>query len=119
MNLVWKPSRFFDQFGIGQDLPDVKVETVYIPRDKVESILKELKEGDVVHIVRGNAKYQWVGHFGLVARGPKGEVNMIHSAEPAVREQGLMDYLEKNPKTLGYKFLRVRADPQALVDAQK
>ena len=117
MRLVWKPSKFFAQFGIGQDLPDVTVKTVYIPRDKVESILPELKEGDIVHIVRGDSKAQWVGHFGLVAHGPKGEVNMIHSAEPAVREQGLMDYLEKNPKTLGYKFLRMRDNPQAIVEA--
>jgi hypothetical protein len=117
MRLIWKPSEFFDQFGIGQDLPDVTVNTVYIPRDKVESILPGLKEGDIVHVVRGSAKAQWVGHFGLVAHGPKGEVNMIHSAEPAVREQGLMDYLEKNPKTLGYKFLRLRPNPQAIVEA--
>jgi hypothetical protein len=50
----------------------------------------------------------WVGHFGLVAFGADGSINMIHSAEPAVREQGLLDYLEKNPKTLGMKFLRPR-----------
>jgi len=42
---------------------------------------------------------------------------MIHSAEPAVREQGILDYMDKNPKTLGFKFLRVRAQPQAVVDA--
>lgn len=118
MHLVWKPRAFFKQFGIGQDLSDVTVNSSYIPRDKVKSIVNELKEGDVVHIVRGDAKAQWVGHFGLVAHGPKGEVNMIHSADPAVREQGLMDYLDKNPKTLGYKFLRMRRDPQVLVDAQ-
>ena len=118
MHLVWKPSKFFKQFGIGQDLPDVTVESVYIPRDKVKSILKELKDGDVAHIVRGDSKAQWVGHFGLVAHGPKGEVNMIHSAEPEVREQGLLDYLDRNPRTLGYKFLRMRKGAQALVDAQ-
>ena len=119
LNLTWKPSKFFGKFGLGADMPDVKVVDAYIPRDKIESIQKELKEGDVVHIVRGNDKEQWVGHFGLVAFGADGAVNMIHSAEPAVREQGLLDYLEKNPKTLGMKFLRPKADPQKVADAQR
>jgi len=116
MHLVWKPAKFFAQYNIGQDLPDVTISSTYIPRDKVESILSELKDGDVAQIVRGNSKEQYVGHFGLVAHG-KGAVNMIHSAEPAVREQGILDYLEKNPKTLGFKFLRVKAEPQTVVDA--
>ena len=119
LNLTWKPSKFFTKFGIGMDLPDVKIVDAYIPRAKIESILKDLKEGDVVHIVRGNSKEQYVGHFGLVAFGEGGAVNMIHSAEPAVREQGLLDYLEKNPRTLGMKFLRPKSDPQRIADAQR
>ena len=119
LNLTWKPSKFFGKFGIGQDMPDVKVTDAYVPREKIESIQNELKDGDVVHIVRGNAKEQWVGHFGLVAIGSHGAVNMIHSAEPAVREQGLLDYLEKNPRTLGMKFLRAKPDPQNLAAAER
>jgi hypothetical protein len=116
--MVWKPAKFFAQWGIGQDLPDVPVSSTYVPRANVASILPELKDGDVVQVVRGNAREQYIGHFGLVARGADGTtVNMIHSAEPAVREQGILDYLEKNPKTLGYKFLRARPEPQAVVDA--
>ena len=119
MHLVWKPKDFFARWGIGQDLKDVTVESVYIPADNVSSILPELKDGDVVHIVRGNAKVQYVGHFGIVAHGPKGEVNMIHSAEPAVREQGILDFIEHNSvKTLGMKFLRPKPQPQELVDKQ-
>ena len=117
MTLLWKPSKFFAQWNIGQDLPDVPVSTTYIPRENVESILPELKDGDVAQVVRGNRKDQYVGHFGMVARGNDGVVNMIHSAEPAVREQGILDYMEKNPKTIGFKFLRARPEPQTLVDA--
>jgi len=119
LNLTWKPRKFFSRFGIGQNLPDVHMVDAYIPRDRIESIQKELKEGDVVHIVRGNKKEQYVGHFGLVAFGADGAVNMIHSSEPAVREQGLLDYLEKNPNTLGMKFLRPKSDPQKIADAQR
>ena len=117
MHMVWKPARFFAQYGIGQDMADVPISSTYIPREKVASILSELKDGDVAQVVRGNAKEQYVVHFGLVASGTDGTVNMIHSAEPAVREQGILDYLEKNPKTIGFKFLRARPQPQALVDA--
>jgi hypothetical protein len=117
MHMVWKPARFFAQYGIGQDMADVTISSTFISRDKVESILSELKDGDVAQVVRGNSREQYVGHFGLVARGKDGQVNMIHSAEPAVREQGILDYLEKNPKTIGFKFLRVKSQPQAVVDA--
>jgi hypothetical protein len=117
MHMVWKPAKFFAQYDIGQDLPDVTISSTYVPRAKVASILSELKDGDVVQVVRGNAREQFVGHFGLVARGTDGAVNMIHSAEPAVREQGILDYMEKNPKTIGYKFLRAKAEPKAVVDA--
>jgi hypothetical protein len=117
MHMVWKPARFFAQHGIGQDMADVTISSTFISRDKVESILSELKDGDVAQVVRGNSREQYVGHFGLVARDKDGQVNMIHSAEPAVREQGILDYLEKNPKTIGFKFLRVKSQPQAVVDA--
>lgn len=117
MHMTWRPAKFFAKWDIGQDMKDVVIESTYIPRDNVSSILGELKDGDVVHIVRGNAKEQYVGHFGLVAHGPNGEVNMIHSAEPAVREQGIMNFLEKNTNTLGLKFLRAKAQPQELADA--
>jgi hypothetical protein len=120
MHLTWRPSKFFAKWNIGQDMPDVTVESTYIPADKIESILPELKDGDVVHIVRGNAKEQYVGHFGMVAHAAdgSGKVNMIHSAEPAVREQGILDFIEKNKNTLGMKFLRPREEPQSLVNAQ-
>jgi hypothetical protein len=118
MHMTWKPAKFFAKWNIGQDMPDVVIESTYIPRDKVSSILSELKDGDVVHIVRGNAKEQYVGHFGIVAHGPNGEVNMVHSAEPAVREQGIQDFVDRNKNTMGLKFLRPKPQPQELVDAQ-
>jgi hypothetical protein len=120
LTLNWQPAKFFKQFGIGQNLPPVHVTSAYIPKDKIPGILKDLKEGDIVHIVRGNPKEQYVGHFGLVAFGPKGEINMIHSAEPAVREQAILNYIEKNrEKTLGMKFLRPKPNPQSLAAAHQ
>lgn len=119
LRMTWKPSKFFAKFGIGQDMPDVKIVDAYIPRDNMKNILKDLREGDMVHIVRGDpAGEQWVGHVGLVVFGEDKEVHFLHSAEPNVREQPIMDYLEKSTKTIGMKFLRPRQQLQQLVDAQ-
>ena len=107
------------QFGLGQGMPDVTIDTVYIPRKQVESIQSQLKEGDIVHIVRGTpGKSQWVGHFGMIVFGEGGKVNMLHSAEPAVREQGLMDFVEKNPNTIGLRILRPKGEMQGIVDRE-
>jgi hypothetical protein len=119
MHLVWQPSKFYGQFGLGQGMPDVTIDTVYIPSEKVESIQSQLKEGDIVHIVRGTpGKSQWVGHFGMVVFGEGGKVNMLHSAEPAVREQGLMDFVEKNKNTIGLRILRPKTEMQQIVDRE-
>jgi hypothetical protein len=109
----WRPAKFFAQFGIGQDRPDVDVTDVYIPRDKVASIQPELMDGDFVNVIRGDAKVQWAGHVGLIGHGEDGTVHFIHSTKPNVREEPLQAYLERNPKVLGFKFLRLRADAEA------
>jgi hypothetical protein len=119
LRMTWRPAKFFAKFGIGQDLPDVKVEDAYVPTAKVESILPQLREGDVVQIVRGDPKgEQWVGHLGLVVMGKDGQVDFLHSVEPKVREQSLMSYVGdfKKHKTIGIKILRPKADPQKLAD---
>jgi hypothetical protein len=116
-HLVWKPAKFFAQFGIGQDLKDVPINSVYIPQANITHILPDLRPGDIIHIVRGNAREQYVGHFGLVTKAANGTVMMLHSAEPAVREQALMDFVEKNADdTLGIKVLRPKAELQKLMD---
>jgi hypothetical protein len=119
MHQTWRPAAFFAQWGIGQDLPKVVIDTVYVPKANISSVLPELKDGDLALIVKGNSREQYVGHFGIVGHGEKGEVNMVHSAEPAVREQGILNYFEKNPETaIGLKFLRPRPQMQELVEAQ-
>lgn len=118
LRMTWRPSKFFAKFGIGQDLPDVPINDAFIPVANITTILPDLKEGDVVHIVRGNPEtQQWVGHVGLVVFGEGGSVNFLHSAEPAVREQPLMDYVTKSKTTIGIKILRPKANPQQLADA--
>jgi hypothetical protein len=58
-----------------------------------------------------------------VAHGPDGTVNIIHSAEPAVREESFARFIaharEKaaapgaKQRLVGFKFLRLADDPMA------
>lgn len=113
---------FFGKFGLGKDLkPEMLVDT-YIPADAVSSVLGKLQDGDFVNVARGIGEGVWIGHVGLIAHGPDGTVNFIHSVGPKSKEQPLMEYLETNVKKnaerkrkgqaqfLGYKFHRLRAE---------
>jgi hypothetical protein len=115
LHLLWQPSKFFGQFGIGQDMKDVVVDSVYVPAANVPHIVKELHPGDLIHIVRGTAKEQYVGHFGMITFAADGKVNMLHSHEPRVGEGPLLDYFKHNPKTLGIKVLRPRTQLEQIV----
>ncbi|HEY3245518.1 MAG TPA: N-acetylmuramoyl-L-alanine amidase-like domain-containing protein [Phycisphaerae bacterium] len=110
-------AKFFAKFGIGQDIPDEDFVGSYIPKERVEAILSELRDADFVNIIRGDANSQWAGHTGLIALAPDGTVDFLHSAEPAVREQPLLDFLEKDKRCVGIKILRPRAEAQTVMDA--
>lgn len=123
---VWTPltatirrAAFFKKHGIGQDIPEEKFEGSFIPKDRVPEILGELRTGDFVNIVRGDAKSQWVGHTGLIAHADDGTVDFLHSAAPAVREQPLLDYLARDRRCVGIKILRLRPDADAIMRAQR
>ncbi len=107
-----KRARFFAKFGIGQDIPDEEVVDAYIPKENVPGILSELRDADFVNIIRGDATSQWAGHTGLIALAADGAVNFLHSAEPAVCEQPLLEYLDKDKRCLGIKILRLRDSAQ-------
>ena len=112
-----KRATFFAKFGIGQDIPAQSFEDRYIPKERVPEILAELRAGDFVNIVRGDADSQYVGHTGLIAIAADGTVDFLHSAQPAVREQPLTDFLAKDRRCVGIKILRLRPDAQQRLDA--
>lgn len=108
----------------------------YLPYAGIESAAAGLRDGDFVNVVRGvvkpgapvNATFggnAWVGHTGLVAHGPDGALHLIHSAEPAVREETFASFIAREtahnaerdaagkPRLLGFKFLRLQDDPLA------
>jgi hypothetical protein len=105
-----------------------------LPYGQIERAKKVLRDGDFVNVVRATRKSgaaeneifggsAFVGHVGLIGHGPNGEVNMIHSAEPRVREEPIDEYIARSikdkdakdaagkPRLVGFKFLRLREDP--------
>ncbi len=115
LSQVCRRARFFSRFGLGQDIPDQAINDLYVSKERLPSVLSELRDGDFVNIVRGDANSQWVGHTGLIAIAPDGTVNFLHSARPAVREQPLVDYVNSNRRCLGVRILRLKPDAEEIM----
>lgn len=117
-------------------LPVERRQDTYLPYGLVAQADAHIREGDIIQLVRGVVRpgapetetfgaNAWIGHLGLVVRGPAGELHIVHSAEPAVREEPLAALIaretERNaardaagqPRLLGFKFLRLAPDPLA------
>lgn len=100
------------------------------------SLAAQLQDGDIIEVVRGIVKKgapandifggsAWIGHVGLAAHGADGTLHIIHSSDPKVREETLADFIAREtahnaerdaagkPRLLGFKFLRLAADPLA------
>ena len=123
------------RYGLKTAIPIADHRDSYIPLDALARSLPFLRDGDFVNVVRasitpgGHANTEiyggnaWVGHTGLIAHGPDGTVHLIHSAEPAVREEPLAEFIARSAKIaaapgakqrlVGFKFLRLADDPLA------
>ncbi len=107
-----------------------------LPYADLARALSHVRDGDCVEIVRGIVKpgapandtfggNAWIGHVGLVAHGADGSLHIIHSSEPAVREETIEQFIAREtahlverdaagkPRLLGFKFLRLENDPLA------
>lgn len=112
--------RFFaKQFGINVPQNNVKTVETYVPNEHIPAIAQYLQTGDFVNLVRSTGKGAWVGHVGIIKVEDNGKVNVIHSASPAVRKEGLLEmaesFLAETPErfaegrtaTVGFKVLRL------------
>jgi len=138
------------RYGLKTDIPIEEVQLVFIRFEDIDQAKPRLRDGDFVNIVRGrpgrlNQPTQagkpahpsaaketmrgifggsaWVGHAGLIVLGDDGEVHLIHSTSPQVREEPIDDYIARSTENndqsdsagkarlLGFKFLRLRNDP--------
>jgi hypothetical protein len=121
------------RYNLTVDIPVEMHHDLYLPYTQVDRIAEHLEDGDLVNVVRGVVKpgdspaeavpgSVFVGHVGFVAHGPDGELHMIHSTPPAVREEPLAEYIARStasaaeldaagkPRLVGFKFLRLEDD---------
>ena len=128
------------RYSLKVDIPIEQHEDVYLPIEKIDLAKSHLQEGDFVNIVRGRLargegtelpvqEDAWVGHVGMIVRGTNEQgnpqINLIHSANPKVREEPIDEYIARSienlaeleaagkPRLLGFKFLRLESDPLA------
>ncbi len=66
----------------------------------------DLREGDIVEVVRGDEDWQWISHLGLIARDDAERPTLVHSSAPRSSEELLEAYLRDHPDVLGVKVLR-------------
>lgn len=90
-------AKFFSKWGIGQDLPVQELNWSYIPASEVPKALKYLKTGDFVNVVRGYTPDDvYVGHVGIISVGSNGVVYLIHSTDPEVKMEPLLEYMKRS-----------------------
>ncbi|MBA4138168.1 MAG: DUF1460 domain-containing protein [Opitutus sp.] len=124
------------RYQLDVSIPVERHRDIFVPYADAPALAASLQEGDIVEIVRGVVKpgvpandifggSAWIGHVGLFVRGPDGAPHVIHSTEPKVREEALGALIAREtarnaqndaagkPRLLGFKFLRLEADPLA------
>lgn len=105
-------SSFFARHGIRKDVPVNRHPEIYIPSEHVAGTAALIRDGDVVQLVKGDDRLQFVSHMGLLFRDEAGRVTMLHSGKPAVQEILLESYLASHPTVLGIRVLRACGDHQ-------
>jgi hypothetical protein len=124
------------RFHLQTAIPVEEHDDRYLPYADIALAARELRDGDVINVVRGIVKpgapvndtfggNAWVGHVGLVAHGADGSLHIIHSIEPMVREETVAQFIAREtahnaerdaagkPRLLGFKLLRLEDNPLA------
>lgn len=130
-------SRFLlNRYKLEKQIPVEQLRDTYLPYEALARAEPHIAPGDIIELVRGVVKpgapetdvfggNAWIGHVGLAARGGDGALHLIHSAEPMVREETFAALIAREtasnaerdaagkPRLLGFKILRLAADPLA------
>jgi len=102
---------FFRERGLTLDVPHEDYRGYYVPKAALTPVLPLIRDADVVEIVRGDDESQYISHMGLIVHSDRGAVMLLHSGDPAVREEPLSEYVMRSKKVLGMKVLRAKAIP--------
>lgn len=121
-----RKSFFKQRYKLDVDVPKERTTQSYIPYESIPQIKSQLRTGDVVNFVKGTSDGSaWVHHMGFVAVMPNGDVHLIHSTKPRVREETIETFIANNTKNnakndakgrarhRGFKFFRLTDDPMA------
>lgn len=112
------------QFKIERAIPVQQFEDRFIRKEDVAAIEAQLQDGDFVNVISGRDGGYWASHVGLIVTGADGRRQLLHSAEPAVREESLQDFIarmnerdarqagQNKPALAGFKFLRLNERPE-------
>lgn len=98
--------------GVQRDIPPQVTVEAYLPVARAVREFGTLDEGDMVEVVSLRKGQHMVSHVGLVVLDAQGQRRFLHSAEPAVREEALEDFIARtqaraNAGLAGFKFLRL------------
>ncbi len=105
-----KRAAFFKQFKIEVSPGIEEFDDVQVPRDRLASILPQLRDADIIEFVRTTKGQPYVGHLGFVFHDTAGKTTLLHATKPTVREVPLEDYVKNHENITGFKFLRLRPD---------
>jgi hypothetical protein len=119
-------TKFFkSRYNLVHSVPVETVTETFVSKADVAAMTSQLQEGDFVNVISGQNGGFWASHVGIVVIGKNGERNLIHSAEPKVREESFDAFIERaterearqaaagKPGKLlaGFKFLRLNDTP--------
>jgi hypothetical protein len=134
-------SKFFkNRYKLTVNVPVEQHDDIYLPYAEIDRAKSQLQDGDFVNIVRATSKpgapqneifggNAFVGHVGLIGHGENGDVHLIHSTEPRVREETIESYITRStkdlkakdaagkPRLVGFKFLRLQNEPLKMLKA--
>jgi hypothetical protein len=118
-------ARFFKtRYGLDVPWEVEDLQVSYIPLAALDLVQDQLQPGDLVNVVVGKKDDRlWVTHVGLISRDERKSLNFLHSAEPAVREEPMAQFIERyeanreerlardQPTLRGFRFLRLLPQP--------
>jgi hypothetical protein len=100
------------QHRVQRDIAPQDTVQAYLPVERALREFGALDEGDMVEVVSLRKGQHMVTHVGLVVLDEQGRRRFLHSAQPAVREEALEDFVARtqaraNAGLAGFKFLRL------------
>jgi hypothetical protein len=99
--------------GTDSSLPVQHSREAYVPVETAVQAFQQLNEGDMVNIISIRNGQHMVSHVGLVVLDAQGRRQLLHSSEPAVREESLESFIARTQarrgglQLAGFKFLRL------------